>query len=242
MRRGSSSKALRDDPLVRHVFRKFDTDNSGSIDAAELQSALTELGIECPSLEEAAAILQHYGAQGSGMLTLEQFSWFVGDVRSGLNSEARLPWNALDYASEFVLELAPIPVRQVRSYRGSSSVGVDVEYAFRSFDADKNHAIDENELRAALSSLGLAISLSGVQELLQKYHPGGSTLDLEQFNQLVVDMRQPPPDSSAAARKKSTSSACTTTRPSACTSSKGHVGNDQALRPQIGQGLRPQQR
>eukprot|EP00966_Prymnesium_polylepis_P186850 4331333-Prymnesium_polylepis.1 len=42
------------------VFRRFDEDNSGTIDVTELQPALVALGVSTNDLNEAAAVMKQY--------------------------------------------------------------------------------------------------------------------------------------------------------------------------------------
>ena len=64
-----------------HPFsRRFDRDYSGSIDASELQQAMSELGLKTDT-EETARVMAKYDTDRSGTLELEEFGLLVHDLR-----------------------------------------------------------------------------------------------------------------------------------------------------------------
>ena len=62
--------------------------------------------------------------------------------------------------------------------------------AFQQFDADGSGDIDASELRRALSAVGLTVDEGQVGYMLRKYDDDrGATLDLDEFAQLVEDIK-----------------------------------------------------
>ena len=64
-----------DDPdtILARVFREVDLDKSGSIDAAELKTALEQAGVPAVSIEEAQKMIHHLDASETDSLNFEEF-------------------------------------------------------------------------------------------------------------------------------------------------------------------------
>ena len=56
------------------LFKKLDTDGSGSLDAKELQAALKEAGATSVTTEEAAAIIQEADKNGNGTIEMGELA------------------------------------------------------------------------------------------------------------------------------------------------------------------------
>ena len=56
------------------LFKKLDTDGSGSVDAAELQAALKEAGAATITLEEAASIIREADKDGNGTVEINELA------------------------------------------------------------------------------------------------------------------------------------------------------------------------
>ena len=68
--------------------------------------------------------------------------------------------------------------------------GEEIAAAFQKFDADNSGSIDSAELRVALEAVGLTVDGEQCEYMLRKYDDDrGATLDLDEFSQLVGDMR-----------------------------------------------------
>jgi Ca2+-binding EF-hand superfamily protein len=59
-------------PLVRDIFRRFDTDHDGVITMREFQQALKKWGFQ-PSEEEALTLMKHFDARQDGKLSYNEF-------------------------------------------------------------------------------------------------------------------------------------------------------------------------
>jgi hypothetical protein len=67
------------EPRLELLFRRYDTDNSGMINAAELQHALHALGWRVQS-EAVSALLKKHDADGNGEIDLSEFRTLIADV------------------------------------------------------------------------------------------------------------------------------------------------------------------
>jgi hypothetical protein len=77
---------------------------------------------------------------------------------------------------------------------GREPVPRRVRDAFASFDEDGNGTIDSYELKLALQYLGFHLNLDASRKVLEKYDDdGNSTLELEEFHQLVQDFERVAP-------------------------------------------------
>ena len=59
---------------IATVFRRYDTDSSGTMDSSELVPALCELGVDVSDTARVAAMMAEVDADGSGQLDLPEFS------------------------------------------------------------------------------------------------------------------------------------------------------------------------
>ncbi len=82
--RGSVANTPADAARLRRetdaAFHRFDLDGSGTLDAAELQEALRQVGIDA-SLDECLSTLAAYDADGSGALDAGEFHSLAVRVR-----------------------------------------------------------------------------------------------------------------------------------------------------------------
>lgn len=78
-----ASTTLTTDPvIIQSLFKKYDADNSGTIDTSELESLLTDLNITLKTEYEKRAILMLVDKDGSGTISLDEFlSWWSKMVR-----------------------------------------------------------------------------------------------------------------------------------------------------------------
>ena len=68
---------------MRRAFQKYDDNNSGQLDAAELRAALQDLGLR-HNTAEAARVLREYDGGGDGLLSLAEFIRLVRTLADGL--------------------------------------------------------------------------------------------------------------------------------------------------------------
>jgi len=130
--------------LIRTVqaFVKYDTDGSGTIDIDELRGALRRLGLRAGSLG-AADVFRRYDADESGVIELHEFAVLARDLQ-----------------------------------------------LYANFDSDCNGLIDEGELHLVLQKLGMHTTLAETRKVLHAWDTAATgTLDLPNFSQLVADVR-----------------------------------------------------
>jgi len=130
--------------LIRTVqaFVKYDTDGSGTIDIEELRGALRRLGLRAGSLG-AADVFRRYDADESGVIELHEFAVLARDLQ-----------------------------------------------LYANFDSDCNGLIDEGELHLVLQKLGMHTTLAETRKVLRAWDTAATgTLDLPNFSQLVADVR-----------------------------------------------------
>merc|ERR1712205_154589 len=59
-------------PLIRDIFRRFDTDHNGVITLAEFKQALQKFGFQI-SEEDVCRIMQHFDKRHDGQVTYNEF-------------------------------------------------------------------------------------------------------------------------------------------------------------------------
>ena len=171
--------AIDDD--VGRIFRNYDTDRSGTIDASELGNALTALSLPTTS-EKTNEILRKYDRDNNGQLDIDEFRTMVGVLRRFQAGAAAPP---------------PAPVRHsALGYGSATTVGSSdfwkfVEDTFRDFDSDKNGQLDSKELTKALNALGLQTTGHQATAILQKYDTHGrGVLSFGDFRACVDELRR----------------------------------------------------
>ena len=127
------------------TFQRYDTDSSGSIDMEELRNALRKLGLRAGALE-AGNILRRYDADESGTIDLCEFAVLVRDLQ-----------------------------------------------LYAEFDGDCNGAIDAQELYEAFGKLGLKFSQEEVSKVMHAWDPSSveerGGLDMPSFTTLIGAVR-----------------------------------------------------
>ena len=167
---------------IRAAFERFDTNKSGKLDFKELRGALTAMGLEVGQ-ERAAAILQEYDADGSGLMELNEFEQLVASQR-GLSLKALQMRHATDR------ETSAAALQYERAI-GEALGAADVRAAFERFDTNKSGTLDPKELRGALKTVGLDPTEQQAAALLKKYDQrGNGTLTPPEFAALVAAYRR----------------------------------------------------
>ncbi|EQC37831.1 hypothetical protein SDRG_04855 [Saprolegnia diclina VS20] len=152
---------------VRRIFRQFDEDNSGTIDAAELKHLLMALG---QSVDDALLpqILAGMDTGGDGVISLDEFTtWWVCMQRRSiatLNAQA-LAGQVIDYHA-----MTKDSIRALRQL-------------FAQFDTDHSvGSIDENELKHLLSRLNWSLPDAERHRLMQLIDTSGDgQMDCDEF-------------------------------------------------------------
>ena len=172
---------------VTASFTRFDTDASGTIDARELRSALTALGL-ATTAEQAQLLLAKYDADHSGQLELPEFADLVAELKR-FQSSAAGGAAAAAAPPRAAAAIAPITCLPP----GSSAAQDETRRVFALYDADASGDIDVAELRAALEALGLGQTTTDqASAIMARYDAGGSSRRLEfgEFSRLVNELRR----------------------------------------------------
>ena len=145
-------------------FASYDTDNSGYLDYQELRSALSHMGIDTSS-EGVAHLLAAYDERPDGKMDIGEFRKLAHDMEGNTTSAT------------------------TTSASGRVTYSDAVTAAFRHFDKNDSGFLDYNELRGALSHMGVDTTDSGAAQLLAAYdeRPDGK-LDVSEFRKLVSDL------------------------------------------------------
>ena len=70
-----------DDEGLKSVFKTYDKDNSGHIDAKELREMLTDLEFEIPSEDYFTRLVQKLDESGDGLISFDEFLLLIEAVR-----------------------------------------------------------------------------------------------------------------------------------------------------------------
>ena len=142
------------------AFNDFDTDKSGTIDAAELRRALTTMGFKV-DIAAARDVLDRYERKGAKKgLTQPEFTTLVRDVVTHQEKET-----ALKLATDDV-----------------------VETAFVKFDTDRSGRIEGKEFSRALDAMGVPGDREHVAAAIAAYGEGNKSLDRAEFAKLARDL------------------------------------------------------
>jgi len=143
--------------VLKSAFSKVDTDNSGSIDKAELAELLKSTG-ENPSPEEVDKMFTEADTDKNGSIDFAEFLAVVGIA-----------------ASAFAQEAAGAAVTELPSEESLKAL-------FEEFDGDKNGTIDQEELKQILVKLGDAPSDEKVAFMFKEAdEDGNGTIEFAEF-------------------------------------------------------------
>jgi Ca2+-binding EF-hand superfamily protein len=93
-------------PLVRDIFRKFDTDHDGVLTAKEFKEALAKFGFQC-SPDEINVIMKHFDARVDGQVSYNEFCDVLLDE---------------DYTTSMMKHKPPLDQTRDHHYAGKASL------------------------------------------------------------------------------------------------------------------------
>ena len=180
-------------PEVVATFRRYDRDQSGSMDVAELRGALLELGLAADT-SQTAKLLAKFDSDRSGRLEIEEFASLVAELMR-FQAASGAPSRPTVRAAHFQTTLEarpPSPPAPITDLPARSAAARDeIERIFALVDTDASGDIDATELRTALDALGLSAGMQQASQILARYDDDHSRrLDLREFKRLVSDIRR----------------------------------------------------
>ena len=155
---------------VGQVFRRFDKDGGGTLDARELRAALFDLAMPLDT-PTAKAALSKIESSGTG-LTQKEFKTLVKELKAapaatspGLKRSATMP--------------------------SMPGTGETVGQVFRRMDVDGGGTLDVKELQAALIDLGLPLDTPAHANAVAEFQASGATgVDVKQFKALIKAIKE----------------------------------------------------
>ncbi|CAK4100100.1 unnamed protein product [Aphanomyces euteiches] len=133
-------QALMQGADMKAVFQQFDRDQSGTIDASELQALLQALGQPVDDKAKLHDILTIIDTSGDGVVSLDELTtWWICMQRRTIATT-----NAAELQSQLI------------NYHAVSKEGIkELRKLFDHFDTDKSGSIDRHELKHLLARLGV---------------------------------------------------------------------------------------
>ncbi|ETV67104.1 hypothetical protein, variant 1 [Aphanomyces astaci] len=151
---------------LKAIFRQFDKDGSGSIDAVELQALLGKLGQPVDG-DQMQHVMKAMDTSGDGVVTLDELTtWWVCMQRRviGTANAAVLKDQVMDYHQ--------MSKDAVKALRG----------LFHQFDTDHSGSIDTHELKHLLHRLGYNPSEAERKKLLDAIDTSGDgSINVDEF-------------------------------------------------------------
>jgi len=138
-------------------FREFDLDDSGTIDAKELELALNSMGQGC-SGDDARDLIESLSESESNSIDWKHFFMIMREF---------YPDQRREFEAEFIT-----PARSLFPHFSRTDLLVFVE-AFREFDADGSGTIDVHELANLFKSMGQGTNRNRLQEIIDKVDDRG---------------------------------------------------------------------
>ena len=195
-RHAEALKDSRDLDIIAGCFARFDRNNSGDLDRAELGTAVMELTGLTLSAAQVAALMEESGSSGD-TLTLDQFTVLLrtfdfGVVRESDDAAAaypqRAPRNQAEASAAVKLQSlrrSHVARRHAEALKDSRDLDI-IAGCFARFDRNNSGALDRAELGTAVMELtGLTLSAAQVAALMEESGSSGDTLTLDQFTVLL---------------------------------------------------------
>jgi Ca2+-binding EF-hand superfamily protein len=132
------------------LFREFDVDGNGLIDASEFREVMQRVGIEGPNGNESVqAIFDKLDVNGSGTLDYAEFVAKISGWKKDASEEAPVSLQGLSKVDATVLVF-----ERMREYaKNHGSLGA--LQLFRQLDADHSGSIDAFEFKTAVGLFGI---------------------------------------------------------------------------------------
>jgi len=134
---------------LRAEFDSFDEDQSGSLDAQEVQKVIERATKKCPSLTEVEYVIQEVDHNNDKVLQFDEFLEMVKHVRV-VDNEAYEQFQYFDYNNDGFIEYSELKkgLKSLNQRLKKSCIKRMIEEA----DVDKNGRVDFEEFKAMLLS------------------------------------------------------------------------------------------
>lgn len=159
---------------IKHAFEVFDADNSGAIDAEELQNAMKNLGFQS-SMEEIKRMIDEVNNDGSGEVSYLEFEEMMAKLILGPEKED---------VEDTSKRKKKKPKREI-----SESQTVEIRQAFEAFDTDGSGNIDADELERAMKVLGMSATKEEVEKMIADHDTTGSgEVEFDEFLDMMTNL------------------------------------------------------
>jgi Ca2+-binding EF-hand superfamily protein len=179
---------------MKAEFNAYDTNRSGTIDAAEMAAALTLFGLN-PGPEAVAALMRDLDLDGNGEVEFYEFCMVLDSIRKqtgrGLNF-ARLHQKQKELlAQQKAARLTDLTEQVKRRFPHATRAEIDeLQRQFDTFDLDGSGNISVDELRTAMRNLGEYTDEAQLQQLMAAGDADGSgEIDFAEFAAIVLNLR-----------------------------------------------------
>ena len=162
---------------VASAFAHYDTNGSGFLDYKELRSALRHMGVDT-NVQGAAQLMVAYDDRPDGKMDIGEFRKLVDDLGVKFGGTT---------TTTTYLSSGTTTVRNSSRSLNTDTVGA----SFAHYDTNNSGFLDYQELRNALSHMGIDTSASGAAQILAAYdeRPDGK-MDIGEFRKLAHDMEE----------------------------------------------------
>jgi len=185
-------------PLVRDIFRRFDTDHDGVMTIAEFQQALEKFGFQLPP-EDVVKIMRHFDTRNDGQVSYNEFCDALLDsdyTTAMMHSKAPLRNNHDQRYAERAVVKSAERAETVQVRKATKELG-DVIYKKQNFVMrilkEMKHITHEDfvtceQIQSALDQVGHPFHIEDVQRAILYVMPGANldAIDYRKLFQAIV--------------------------------------------------------
>jgi len=177
-------------PLVRDIFRRFDTDHDGVLTHAEFKQMLARYGFQQLSDEEVTIIMRHFDSRQDGQVSYNEFCDAILDEDYSsqmMPTKPHLQQHVDPNYSQRVAEKSADRAETAEVRKACRELG-DAVYQrhsvvlnlYREFQKMTHlPTVSNNQIKKALQSCGISFKLEDIDRVILYMYPDG---DLKQVN------------------------------------------------------------
>eukprot|EP01066_Platyproteum_vivax_P003437 Platyproteum_vivax@DN14359_c0_g1_i1.p1 len=139
---------------IKEAFDLFDTDNSGSIDASELETAFKALGFD-PDPNEIAKMIKESDSSGEGLVDFDEFLLMMQKKISERNPEEEMTKAFRLYDSDGAGRITLRELKKIANEIGEKMSDADLQDMITEADTDGDNAINLKEFLAVMKKTNL---------------------------------------------------------------------------------------